>query len=392
MNLTMHSANSTIPVWRRVSEIMKEKGDAFSQQALAIRININRKTLGKMLSGRSKIHMFDLRRLSEALKVPVERILQEDTHPVETELRELLKKKTDKERALDLALKLSSKSVGMTERCIHLNYLGCAYYLIQDYEKAHETWLEAYSYAKAIQQKYGDSDRLFQVIHNLVWSYIVRREYSNMNKILEGVETIFQSTPNRLGTLAFARAKVAEESNNIVVARQHAIESLKYYLMTEDANSIGKAEITAAHYAYKVKNYYESMILLESAMDHLVPDVDTWLIAVKEYAKTLLKLGLFEETQHIISESLHRVGSLIEKKQDLNGKLQLLLFLATGDSSYAENVLSNSRVNDKIRLLAYKSLFKQCIEMDDEATLMKYSKIVGALSINSSEILDEEDL
>ena len=81
--------------------------------------------------------MFDLRRLSEALKVPMERILQEDTLREETELRELLKAKTDKTRALELALLLSSKSLGMTERCIHLNYLGCAYYLLLEYEKAH---------------------------------------------------------------------------------------------------------------------------------------------------------------------------------------------------------------------------------------------------------------
>lgn len=93
-----------IPLGRRIAEIMKEKGSAYSLQAMGKRIGLSRETLRLMLHGGREIYDFELKKICSDLKMSVERIKQQDTWLMHSELQQLLKHEgRDPKRALEIA-------------------------------------------------------------------------------------------------------------------------------------------------------------------------------------------------------------------------------------------------------------------------------------------------
>ncbi|MGZ4164398.1 MAG: helix-turn-helix domain-containing protein, partial [Tumebacillaceae bacterium] len=73
-----HTLADSIPLGRRINEIMLEKGSAYTISAMAKRLEINRETLRLMLKGEREIYTFELEKIAKDLHVTVERILQSD--------------------------------------------------------------------------------------------------------------------------------------------------------------------------------------------------------------------------------------------------------------------------------------------------------------------------
>ena len=98
-----HTFVHSIPIQRRLREIMKEKGGAYTISALSSRIGINRETLRKMLNGEREIYSFELDKFAKELHMSIDRILQEDVKKLVAELDSLLEYNSDLNRAKDLA-------------------------------------------------------------------------------------------------------------------------------------------------------------------------------------------------------------------------------------------------------------------------------------------------
>jgi tetratricopeptide (TPR) repeat protein len=140
MPLIVTETASKTALWCRISEILKEEGPTFTQKAFAKRLGYGRETLRLMLRGKREIYDFELRKIASTLKY----------------LEALLINLKDNQRALELAQKHLEIAIGWPERCVALDNLGRAHYLMRQYEESHQLWQLAYTYAEKIRTTYHD--------------------------------------------------------------------------------------------------------------------------------------------------------------------------------------------------------------------------------------------
>ncbi|MFD2169943.1 hypothetical protein [Tumebacillus lipolyticus] len=381
----------TIPIGRRIAEIMKEKGRAFSQQAVASRMGISRETLRSMLTGDRVILDFELRQIAALLKMTVERIKQDDTRQEERRLHSLLQEAVDHRSALEIAERLAKLAVGITERCISLNNLGSAYFIGLKYDEAHDAWLQAYQYANEIKERYNDSEYLFDVAKNIMISFSVRKEYAHLSSILSELEPLFESKPERSGALCYSYAMIEYQKGNKESAKQKLYQSLEYYRMTGDEKNIGQAEQNIGYIEYATANYEKAKIFFEKALQKLVQYRYWYLVTVKDYIKTLIMLGEHERATELIMQSMKEVQSL--GHLDLEGRMLLLLSRVSNIPEHASDVVKEGKYGLQVQLLGCKFLIKFYKENYDSLMFMKYYEIAEKLSGKEiSDILDEEDL
>lgn len=384
----------------RIMEIMEEKGKAFTQQALATRIGMSRQTLAMKLRGERDLYLFELRRIAEALHLPVERVMQEDTRDDEKRLNEmfahLLEYGTNSKHLPNfdemrvIAERLSSIAIGATERCKSLNDLGRVYYNLRRYDEAYKTFLQAHEYAKKIDKKSNNQEFQSLVLSNLLVLLTLTNNPIESIEILDEIERIFNTSPHRLGIVYYVRAKLAEVKKDIYEAKIHAAKSLEYFIQTKNVLSIGRAEATLAHFEFLSGNYADSLYLLENSIKNQETQMHGWLISIKDYSKTLLKLQKVQQMENVVLDALKQIKPYSSQFRDIVGKLHLLLSIGKNEPSHAEKVLFDNRIDVNIRKLAYKYLKRQCIQNGDKDTLMKYAIIEDELETTKRDLLDEE--
>lgn len=380
-----------IPLGRRIAEIMKEKGSAYSLQAMGKRIGLSRETLRLMLHGGREIYDFELLKVAVDLKLSVERIKQQDTWLMLSELQELLKHEgRDPKRALEVASHLQSVAIGMTERCKTLFYLGQAHKNLHEYEPAHQAWLEAYDLAKLIHDKYGETDLLYSIISNLVTTYTIRKDFTRATELLAVVEEYFHTTPVKSASLTYSRSKLLESLGELQIAREVSYDSLEYARSSENSNVIGRALINAAHFEFKLRENKKAKHLLDLALEELQEDPITSFIAKKELAKCLIKLGEKEEAEEIILSALTDIEDYELPK--LKAKNMLLLSILRNSPENAREVADDIKCEKDIRYLSYKFLIGYYKESGDSELFMEYHKRAEELQSSHSDILEEDDL
>ncbi|MFD2168701.1 hypothetical protein [Tumebacillus lipolyticus] len=375
-----------IPLGRRIEEIKKEKGGYYSTAAMSTRIGVHEETLRMMIKGKRDIYSFELEKIAKDLKMPVERITQDDVTRGAAELIELLATKASLERAHELAVGLFEVSIGLTERCNALNNIGRVYFYLERYDSAYEYWMKAYSVAELIHEKFKDNERLHIVLSNLIALFAARKQYSRLSDIMIRIEGVFDGQPEKKASILHAKAMLAEHEGKVEEAGNFLYQTLDCLQVSGHTNKIGRAELNIGYYEYKQKNYARANEILKRSLNHLVLDKRVWLIAMKEYAKTLIKLNRTEEGTQIFDEAISETTS-----PDLYGKLLLLLSVAKGQPKIAEEVLSLS-VDDKIKELACKYLMHYSYSTGDSDGVMKYYGITEGLRVYNSDILHEEDL
>lgn len=131
MSTVEHTVSSTtgrVPLPRRISELMAEKGDACSIRAFSARIGISRELLRLVLAGERSVTTSTLVKVAEGLGVTVERLTQEDTEKWELEIERICEAKNRTKPMLQRAFELSKQVVsiakGATERAYALLMLG----------------------------------------------------------------------------------------------------------------------------------------------------------------------------------------------------------------------------------------------------------------------------
>lgn len=390
MEKSTQGIDTTLDLGRRVQEIMKEKGRAYTQQAMANRLGISRETLRLMLNGTDEIWDYQLRRIAEDLKVPVERITQEDVKEDGQELRELFRSTENPHRALEIAKRLVSVAIGLSERSEAFNGLGCAYFDLRDYEKAHDAWLKAYQLAQDLSEQYCDSETLYKVLENLMLSYSQRKEFSHAAEILKKVEVIFKDTPIRMGSIYYTRAEIAENLGDLQSAKDYAYQSLCCFEESGDEILTGRAQYTCANYEFKYKNFSKSAELYDSARHLLTKDTYWKLQSVKGYIKSMLKLNANADVMALIDEALDELQT--QSLPELEAKFQLLIARTNREIEYAEMVLNRTALSVKLRSVACVFLMNYYKGIGDSDSLMRYYDISESLGVNDSDILDMEEL
>ncbi|PWK15976.1 helix-turn-helix domain-containing protein [Tumebacillus permanentifrigoris] len=388
LDATATAVVDKIPLGRRIGEIMEEKGDAFSIRAFSTRIGMNREILRVIIAGERTILPSELERIAEGLGISLERLKQLDTMHMEQELKALMNSKQDLKRALDLANQLVLVARGASEKCISLYSLGKVHYLSQQYDEAHQIWLDALPFAEKIQQKSGENNLYHLVTANLMLSYTVRKEYSNVEVMLKTVESVFLDAPEKIGSVYYTRMRIMQHTGNHTEARKYSYLCLEQFKLTKDDYQIGLALINAADCDYRLGDFETSVELLKAACVRLEDVPHFQIVAGKDLAKTLLKLGRCTEALQIIETYLPRAVDY----PDYRGKLLILYSIATNDISYAEGVTKDAQFALKVRLLAYKYLMNHYKEQRDACTLLRYYEEAELLSAPNYDYLEEDEL
>lgn len=381
-----------VPIGRRIYEIMKEKGGAYSQQSVAARIGLCRETFRQMISGKREIYDFEMKKISEVLKVPVDRLVMDDVKQDYKELIALLRNLKDTRRALTLAEKLVARAMGATERCCALEMLGRAQYLLQRYNDAHCTWLQALTYAKEISDRYKDSSHQLNITTNLMLTYTIRKEYSNLSQLVNEVEAHLDSKPSKSAVICYSLAKIAEAEKDFENARYNYYRSLSYYQMTDYQMWVGGAKLFTANFEYRMGNYTQAIQMYQEAIPDLYEDILGTIICLKEYAKCLLKVGDSSDAEQLVHQALQIIDESVEDYSELQAQFNLLLARIKNDPSFADAVLDNANHDVKIRHIACRYLIHYYEKVDDAESLIKYHRKEQALNQKDYDLLDEEDL
>lgn len=386
----VYGIREEIPLGRRIGEILEEKGDAFSLRAFSKRIGMGKDTLSRCVNGGRFIRPSELDKISAALHVPVKRITKEDNKQTAEQLAKLLTDFSDPHRAVKLARQLCSVALGMSERSLTLNDLGRAYFALRMYEEAHEAWLEAYRYSKQMSEKYDDAETLYQVIANLSVSFSVRKKLLDLVHFLYEAKQLLENSPRYSGHIYYSLATLAHQLGDAEEARDALSKSLAFFEQTGNHRSIGKAKHTLACLEYELKNYQIAKGLFEDAFAKLSCYRDVKYIVIKDFSKTLLKLGEREKVVDLISGSFEELKLMDDS--ELRGKMLLILAYAQNDARSAEAILEDVGLTDSLRKLTNRFLMKHYKNKGDSGMFMKYAEITYASIDEDSDILDEEEL
>jgi tetratricopeptide (TPR) repeat protein len=385
---TQADRESVIPIGRRIGEVMESKGGAFTQRAFAPRIGLSKDTLGRIISGERAVMNQEIERIANGLSISVSRLKQEDTSKARTQLLSLLSSKEDPSQAVELANRVYSVSLGITEKCDSSLNLARAIYALGDYDRSHDLLLDAYQLAERLYEKHGETDLLYEVLSKLMTTYAIRKEFSALSEVLTKVEKVFESSPEKQGAICFSQAMIAEHFQDVEQTRELLVKSLEFFVLTDKKNDIGRAEMSVGYFEFKQRNYLTAKQYLQRAVRNLENDVLFRFISVKELVKVLLMTG---ETSDAIQLLEKRIPELTHHP-DLQSKFAIMLSIATGDPHHAESVLTAKGVGDKVLQITCKFLTKHYLKLGDVEAAMKYAILADRHALNPSEILHEEDL
>lgn len=334
------------PLGQRIGEILEERGRAFSLRAFSGRIGIGSDTLKRMIDGDRPISRSELAKIAEGLKLSVERLKQGDTRNLEEELTVLFRSLRDRRRAVTVATELVAVAVGCSERSHAAHRLGKAYFHIGDLEAAHESWMKALQFAERMEEKYGDSKKLYEVLMDLTVTITERGEYNQLTEMVERLQREFRDDHERMGGLHYSMAMIEYHRGDFDRVREHLVLSLDRLKQTSLREKIGSAANNLGYFEYINKNYETAKALYETALQNILQNQDLRLDVTKKYVKTLLRLEEREKAIEIAEE--------ICKKLRVNGQekwvaqFYLLLALAKRDVRYLESLFENPKMDEII--------------------------------------------
>jgi tetratricopeptide (TPR) repeat protein len=277
-----------------------------------------------------------------------------------------------------------SSAVGWSEKFDMLNDLGSAYHFLREYEHAFNVWQQALPFAEKIKEKFGESDRLYIIITNLVISYRIKKDYSTISQLLKRVEPDFQDfNPRWAGILCFSQALMASNMGDDALARQKLMESLDHFKETLDDALIGKGIHNIAYHNYLTRDFSSAKELYERAIQQLTNHTIPRLISMVDLVKTLLILNEKETALKLI-QCAFAIEEL-SNDPDLEAKFHVLHSVATNEPGHAELVLSFENIDQKVRLIACKFLLNFYTQRDDAESVLRYHKYAESVYNSSSE-------
>ena len=385
-----HTFVHSIPIQRRLREIMKEKGGAFTISALSSRIGINRETLRKMLTGEREIYSFELEKFAKELHLSIDRILQEDVKKLVAELDSLLEDNSDLNRAKELAEQFLAIAIGVTERCEANIRMGKVFFESQEYEMAHQYRQEAHRLAKIVKESYEDSSLFDLTTRHLMTSFTVGGDYTNAFALVKEARSVLDDNPKRLGEVYYTLAMIAYSAKRYRETRDQLLLSLDYFRKSQDTKEIGKALHNVAFIEYKLNNYEEARKLFEQSIETLQGYPKNKLIAMKDFAKVLHQLGESAEAIRLINEGIN--DPVVSQIPNLEAKFRLLRSIYMEQVNEAMYVLESPNVSNNLKLTACKILMDYYTNNGDSEMVMKYYIIARNFTISEDGAYGEVDL
>lgn len=372
-----------IPLGRRIREIMKEKGAAFTNTALAIRMGSSRDTIRRMLMDERELFKYELEKISEALGESVSRILQEDVSELVNEIESLLARTFDLHQGVELAEKFFHLSIGATERCKANIYMGKVFFQSRRYEMAHPYRVEAHRLATEIKDTYGESELFDMTTIDLITSFTVRKDYANAHVLLDVAQKVLNDNPKRLGAIQYSLAMIAYNAGRHEEARDQLYGSLESFKRTLDEREIGQALHNVAFIEFELRNFDTAKELFEQAIQTLAEFEKVQLISLKDYARLHHNIGDRQHAIQLIEQALAQADKL-STPPDLHSKLLLLHSIYTGSKEGALNVLDLPDAGDQMKFYACQYLMDYYCRKGDSLLLMEYYKRADAFLLNNT--------
>lgn len=390
MNIYPNFLLNTIPISRRITEIMEEKGKPFTQELVARRMGLSRKTFQSILAGKRPVYGTELKTLAEVFRIPVERLTQSDLKIYWEELTRKLSQPNQWDRASELAEWFVSVAVGRTERCNAFLSAGQVALKRGQYEKAHETWSKAYVLALQLKDKYDESEPAELLVQNLLLSCTVRKDYPNAQRLIDEITPTLTEQPHTLGAYNYTLAMIARHNGELELTRDKLYESLANFQLSGNRRQIGMAEHNVAYIEYLLTKYDQSIKYFEKALLTLDPYLEDKIYAMKDFAKVFLKQNKVGQALRIISSAIEQMESVTNRS--LLAKLYLLKSIADDQVEGAHLVLNMDGVENELKRIACKILMDRFRRTGDAVSFLHYYEIERGLTLNSCELFDEEGL
>jgi tetratricopeptide (TPR) repeat protein len=395
LEVPSHTVVDSIPIGRRIMEIMQEKGPAYTISAMAGRLGFSRETLREMLKGEREMYTYELENIARDLKVSVERILQTDILEETKELRQHLDMGEATQWCLELSAKFTELAIGLTERVIVANELARGQYQSRDLETAIETLNKVLPDAQLILEKYGDPDILMWVTGNLVSAKTIQGDYTNLPEMAAVVEPYFPTHPKLAAVICYSLSQYKlEVEGNRNEAREMQYLSLHYYRLTGIPISIANSQMNVAIFEYRQKQYEQAKALFQSAYEVFRVHDNLYAQAVhaREYGKLLIRLGETKEAVEILDWMFDRMKANPNVIQsDMVAQLYLLLAIAKQDPLFAEKVLSDNIGTRSIQKIACKFIRDYYDHHGDFASETEPKQLLAQLSSSPIDLLLDVD-
>lgn len=380
------TANGTLTIekiatGRRISEILYEQSS--SPRAFSERVKFaSRETVRACLNDTRHISPKELEQMAEALGHSVDRILQRDTEKEAIVLRAEVKSKQPAKETIELGKRLLKVALGWSEKFDYRNDLGSVYFYLGHVEEAHAHYLEAFSYAEKIRDKFHETDRLFMAMSNLLITYRLKKEFISLDHMLNKIEPSFAiSNPKRAGAIAYHRAVLAQQRRDFDEAEKKWSESLQHYEKTNNTELIGRGLHNLAHFLFKVGRHNESRELFSQAVKLLTPYPKYLQICLVSCIKNLIKLREYENALKIIES----VRNMKDFNPDSNVQAQLYILQAVAEQNpmTAEKALEVRGITEETKLITCLMLMDDCQTIGDAERLVRYYRKVSKILNNS---------
>ncbi|MGZ4123494.1 MAG: helix-turn-helix domain-containing protein [Tumebacillaceae bacterium] len=371
-----HTLADSIPLGRRINEIMLEKGSAYTISAMAKRLEINRETLRLMLKGEREIYTFELEKIAKDLHVSVERILQSDIVAESKELHALLNHiSPEPHRSKELAEKLVQVAIGYSEHCYSKNLLAYVIAMNGDDERGIKLYQEVLPIAQLIIDKFGDDTVFWLLMVNLSTAQSLNKDYQELGVTLKLCER-YQTDDLRfpvmvsanyaryfefwVGDLERARAKYEQAIDSANISGNH--------------QSIGIMNYLLGTFEYRQGNYeraYELFMATWGALQQQDAPVNRLYINI-DYTRLLLRLGKIAETIDCLTEALRVDHTRYEEDPMSKAQVLLLLAIAKEDPAEAERIIDSGIGSSSIRKLADRCIIELYDKSGEHTRKMNY--------------------
>ncbi|TCP59022.1 hypothetical protein EV586_101221 [Tumebacillus sp. BK434] len=342
-----------IPLFRRVRELMKEKGSRYSISAVAVRLGISRETLRLMLNGEREFYWFELEKVADDLKIPIERILQEDVAALHAEIKARKNNLQQLDKAIELAHQRFAQAQGASEKASALLDIGYLLFFSDRFQEAEETLLTANHLIQSIVLLPADDRLIFSVLVNFSAVYIYSKQYPKARLALESLRKISMSSPQRESDYHHLYAMYKQALNELAEAKESLYKTIELLQGQEREETLGRALCDVAYIEYADLNYRAAKDMLRRSLQHLQSS-SFRLMTIKDMVKVHIKLQEHREAERLIRQTLQ--GEEIKSNREMEARLLILLSRVQGVPYHAEAVAGNSKYPKNVRFLAGRFL------------------------------------
>lgn len=314
-----------------------------------------------------------LEKFLSAFKITLERFERTDTIDLISKLKLLLESGKNPKEALRFAQVYVELAVGVHEKSEALGLLGKAYYELDMQEEAHETIRASYELALKGQ----DRVLIYEATNKLLHSLYTMGRYEECEDLLNTSESNATGDVRMMGTFKHFRGLIASRRCEYDISKDYYSQAYDLYRITGDKSLIGRIEVSLAHHEYHDGNYNRAYALLMNSMENLLEStLSSRIVSALNLARVLIQTNREEEASELIIDQLRLIDEHELEKEDLKGKLLLMLADISNDTNLAKEALTFNSISEELKFALIDFLTIKSIEAGDLDGALKYYRLV----------------